>query len=178
MTNNKEQDFSEECWMYIKTVVDIVREPILVLDKDLKVMTANETFYRTFQVDSKDTEGKVVYKLGNGQWNIPSLKKLLEEILPQNTFFKDFEMTHEFPFIGRKSMVLNARQIHTNNSNKSSLLPPMIFLAIEDTTSIMAVAETLAEHVKELANKNSDQIHKLKLYVKKLEKKVSFSKKI
>src|SRR5689334_10999042 len=101
-----------ESWTYIKTVVDVVREPILILDKELHVMAANEAFYRTFQVELKDTEHKIVYELGNGQWNIPALKKLLEDILPKNTFFKGFEVIHEFPFIGRKVMILNARQIH------------------------------------------------------------------
>ncbi len=172
------ESFSKECWMYIKTVVDIVREPILVLDKDLRVLTANETFYRMFQVEQKDTEGKIVYKLGNGQWNIPALRKLLEEILPQNTFFKGFEMTHDFQFIGRKSMVLNARQIHTVENGNPPLLPPMIFLAMEDTTAIMAVAETLAVHVKELAAKNADRTLKLEMYVEKLEKQIKTQKNI
>ena len=102
----------EESWTYIKTVVDIVREPILVLDQDLRIMAANEPFYQTFQVEQKDTENKVVYELGNGQWNIPDLRKLLENILPKNTFFKGFEVTHDFPIIGRKIMILNAREIH------------------------------------------------------------------
>src|SRR3989344_7065813 len=97
--------FWEESWTYIKTVVDIVRQPILILDKDFRVMAANESFYRTFQVELKDTEGKIVYGLGNGQWNIPALRKLLEDILPKNTFFKGFEATHNFPFIGRKVML-------------------------------------------------------------------------
>ena len=109
----------EVSWTYIKTVVDIVREPVLILDKDLRIMSANESFYRTFQVESKDTEGQVVYKLGNGQWNIPALRKLLEDILPKNTFFKGFEVTHEFPFIGRKVMILNARQIHLKEDSYS-----------------------------------------------------------
>src|SRR4051812_29380380 len=74
----------EKSWTYIKSVVDVVREPVLILDKDLKVMTANESFYRAFQVESADTEKKNVYELGNGQWNIPALRKLLEDILPQN----------------------------------------------------------------------------------------------
>src|SRR3989344_6276397 len=78
----------EESWTYIKTVVDVMREPILILDKNFRVMAANEPFYRTFQVEQKDTEGVVVYRLGNGQWNIHALRKLLAEILPQNTFFK------------------------------------------------------------------------------------------
>ena len=101
----------EESWTYIKTVVDVVREPVLILDHDLKVMAANESFYRMFQVEVKDTENKIVYELGNGQWNIPALKKLLEDILPQNTFFKGFEVAHNFPVIGHKVMILNARQI-------------------------------------------------------------------
>ena len=96
-------DFTEhlwhKSWIYIRTVVDVLREPVLILDKDLKVMMANEAFYRTFQVELKDTENKVVYKLGNGQWNIPALRKLLENILPKNTFFKGFEVIHNFPFI-------------------------------------------------------------------------------
>src|SRR5580698_6305371 len=82
----------EESWTYIRTVVDVVREPILILDKDLRVMAANESFYRMFQVESKDTEKRIIYELGNGQWNIPALRKLLEDILPKNTFFKGFEV--------------------------------------------------------------------------------------
>ncbi len=175
-----EQIFKEkmsiESWNYIKTVVDIVREPILVLDKDLRVLTANDPFYRMFQVERSDTEGTIVYKLGNGQWDIPALRKLLENILPKNTFFKDFEVVHEFPFIGQKSMILNARQIHTNNGDQA-LLPPIIFLAIEDVTPMMAIAQTLALHVKELAAKNAERTQELELYISKLEKSMKIGNK-
>ena len=164
-------------WTYIKTVVDIVREPILVLDKDLRVMSANESFYRTFQVESKDTEGKVVYELGNGQWNIPALRKLLEDILPKNTFFKGFEVTHEFPFIGRKVMILNARQIHLKEDADSEQFPPIMLLAIEDVTDMMVVAETLAVHVKELTAKNTERTQKLEINIEKLEKEINELKK-
>src|SRR3989338_2331509 len=167
----------EESWTYIKTVVDIVREPILILDKDLRVMAANDCFYQTFQVDHKDTEGKVVYDLGNGQWDIPALRKLLEDILPKNTFFKGFEVTHEFPFIGRKVMILNARQIHLKEDSDSERFPPIILLAIEDVTDMMVVAETLAVHVKELAAKNAEQTHKLEINIEKLEKEINELKK-
>jgi hypothetical protein len=160
------------CWSYIKTVVDIVREPILILDKDLRVVAANESFYRSFQVEKRDTEGKVVYDLGNGQWNIPALRKLLEDILPQNTFFKDFEVTHEFPFIGKKVMMLNARQIHSEDEITSKIFPPIIFLAIEDVTVMMVVAETLAVHVKELAARNAERTQKLETHIEKLEKEI------
>ena len=151
------EDLSKQCWNYVKTVVDIVREPILILDKNLCVMAANDSFYRMFQVEQKDTEGRIVYELGNGQWNIPALKKLLEDILPKNTFFKGFEVSHDFQFIGRKEMLLNARQIHFSEDKNivPELFPSIIFLAIEDVTNMMVVAETLAVHVKELAQKNA-----------------------
>ena len=162
-----------ESWTYIKTVVDVVREPVLILDKNFRVMAANDSFYRTFSVESKDTEGKMVYDLGNGQWNIPALRKLLEDILPKNTFFKGFEVSHEFPSIGRKVMILNARQIHFNNDKTSELIPPIILLAIEDVTEIMVVAETLAGHANQLEEKLMGRIQKLEMYVKKLEKEVN-----
>jgi nitrogen-specific signal transduction histidine kinase len=157
----------EESWTYIKTVVDIVREPVLILDKDLHVMVANESFYRTFQVEAKDTEKKLVYDLGDGQWNIPALRKLLDDILPKNTFFKGFEVIHEFPAIGRKVMILNARQIH------SKQLPPIILLAMEDVTEMMAVAETLAGHASATESRFAEKTQKLEMHIEKLEKEVS-----
>lgn len=161
----------EESWTYIKTVVDIVREPVLILDKDLHVMVANESFYQTFQVDPKDTEKKLVYDLGDGQWNIPALRKLLDDILPKNTFFKGFEVIHEFPAIGRKVMILNARQIH------SKQLPPIILLAMEDVTEMMAVAETLAGHTSAGEMRFAEKTEKLELRIGKLEEAVNELKK-
>lgn len=166
----------DESWAYIKTVVDIVREPILILDKDLRVRAANESFYRTFQVEAKDTEGKNVYELGNGQWDIPALRKLLEEILPQNTFFKGFEVSHEFPAIGRKVMILNARQIHFKEDSASEMFPPIILLAMEDATEIMVVAETLAGHANHLEAKFSEKTQKMEKLIQKLEKEIDVLK--
>jgi chemotaxis protein methyltransferase CheR len=148
-----------------------VREPVLILDKDLHVMIANESFYRTFQVEKKDTEGTLVYELGDGQWNIPALRKLLEEILPKNTFFKGFEVIHEFPAIGRKVMILNARQIH------SKQLPPIILLAMEDVTEMMAVAETLAGHANMAEARFAERTQKLELHIGKLEQEINELKK-
>ncbi len=162
-------DVWEQSWAYIKTVVDVVREPVLILDQHLKVMAANEAFYRTFQVEVKDTETKLVYELGNGQWDIPALRKLLEEILPQNTFFKGFEVTHDFPFIGRKVMILNARQIHFDPTVSVAVYPPIILLAMEDVTEIMLVADTLAGHASQIETKVLNQTQKLEVYIKKLE---------
>jgi PAS domain-containing protein len=163
----------EKSWTYIKTVVDIVREPILILDKDLRVMVANEPFYQTFQVVPEDTEGKVVYELGNGQWDVPALRKLLEDILPKNTFFKGFEVIHEFPIIGRKVMILNARELHKEEGNATpTTFPPIILLAIEDVTEMMAIAETLAEHAKQIESKFVRKVEGLEMSIKELEKEV------
>lgn len=167
----------EKSWTYIKTVVDVVREPILILDKDLRVMTANDSFYRMFQVEQKDTENKVIYELGNGQWNIPALRKLLEDVLPKNTFFKGFEVTHQFPFIGRKVMILNARQIHFKEDTTLETFPPIILLAMEDVTEIMLIAETLAAHANQVETKLTEQTQKLEVRILKLKKEISQLKK-
>lgn len=168
----------EESWTYIKTVVDIVREPILILDKDLRVMAANNCFYQTFQVERGDTEGRVVYDLGNGQWDIAALRKLLEDILPKNTFFKGFEVEHNFPFIGRKVMILNARQIHFKEDSSSKLFPPTIFLAMEDVTDMMAVAETLAGHAKQFEAKLTERTQRLETQIGDLSKELDKLKKM
>ncbi len=138
----------EGSWTYIKTVVDAAREPVLILDKEFHVLAANKPFYQTFRVEPKDTEGKLVYKLGNGQWNIPALQKLLQDILPKHTFFKGFEVIHEFPVIGRKVILLNARQIHFKEEAKTVPFQPIILLAMEDITEMVAVAEQLARQTK------------------------------
>jgi len=166
------EHFWKESWTYIKTVVDVVREPVLILDKNFRVMAANESFYRTFQVEHDDTEGKIVYELGNGQWDIPALRKLLEDILPQNTFFKGFEVSHEFPSIGHKVMILNARHIHFKEDTTSELFPPIIMLAMEDVTEILAVANTLADHTNKLESMLSERTQKLEQHIMKLEKQV------
>ncbi|MBI3860425.1 MAG: PAS domain S-box protein [Planctomycetia bacterium] len=112
------------------SIVDTVREPLLVLSADLRVVTANRSFFRTFEVSPQETMGQFIYDLGNHQWDIPRLRKLLEEILLANTVFDDFEVEHFFPAIGRKCMLLNARRIsHTDDATES------ILLAIEDVTA-------------------------------------------
>ena len=90
MNNINADQLWEVAWTYIRTVVDTVREPFLILNKDLRILSANKTFYTIFQVTQEATEGNLVYELGNGQWNIPKLKILLEDILPKNSHFEDF----------------------------------------------------------------------------------------
>ncbi|WP_054033119.1 sigma-54 interaction domain-containing protein [Desulfatitalea tepidiphila] len=111
------------------SILGSIREPLLVLDPDLKVVTANASFYQTFDVQPSETEGVLIYDLGDRQWDIPKLRELLEQVLPRNTNFHDFEVEHVFRNIGRKIMHLNARRIHSK-ANQTQL----ILLAIEDVT--------------------------------------------
>jgi two-component system, NtrC family, sensor kinase len=114
---------------YAQSIVETVREPLIVLDADLRVKSANRSFYKTFHVLPEETEHQLIDDLGNGQWSIPALKQLLQEILDKNTQFEDFEVEHEFQHIGRKNMLLNARQIFQDSTQNA-----MILLAIEDIT--------------------------------------------
>ena len=114
---------------HAESIVETIREPLLVLTADLKVISANQSFYQTFEVIPEETEGRFIYSVGNHQWDIPALRKLLEEIVPQNSHFTGFEVDHEFPVIGRKMMLLNARRIYRQGKGTE-----MILLAIEDIT--------------------------------------------
>ncbi|MEW6585996.1 MAG: PAS domain-containing protein, partial [Nitrospirota bacterium] len=109
-------------------IVNTVREPLVVLDANLRVLTANNSFYENFHVSKEDTEGTLIYELGNRQWDIPDLRELLEKILQEKSTFEDFEVQHDFPAIGMRKMLLNARQIVYDEGK------PMILLAIEDVT--------------------------------------------
>lgn len=92
-------------------IVDTIREPLLVLDKDLRVVAISRSFYQTFRVSRQDVQGRPVYALGDGQWDIPELRVLLEEILPRHTVMEAYEVEHDFAGIGRRTMLLNARAV-------------------------------------------------------------------
>lgn len=119
----------EEAKNFAEAVVQTVRHPLLILDGDLRVRKVNGAFYDTFQTSPIETNGKLIYLLGNGQWNIPRLRTLLESILPSNSSFDDFEVEGDFPRIGRRTMMLSARRICSESSRA-----PFILLAIEDVT--------------------------------------------
>jgi PAS domain S-box-containing protein len=123
---------------YAENIVATVREPLVVLDGDLRVVSTNHSFYEAFAVKPEETEGQFVYDLGNRQWNIPRLRELLEEIIPKNNTFEGFQMEHDFPTIGRRIMLLNARRIPTE-ADKTRL----ILLAVEDVTERVRVEEAL-----------------------------------
>ncbi|MBU1398507.1 MAG: sigma 54-interacting transcriptional regulator [Proteobacteria bacterium] len=124
-------------------ILDSIREPLVVLDSDLKVVKANHSFYKTFDIKPDKAEGILIYDLGNRQWNIPKLRELLENILPESTEFNDFVVEHNFETIGQKIMHLNARQIYAK-SNRTRL----ILLAIEDVTNREYYKRDLEELVK------------------------------
>ena len=134
-------------------ILGSIREPLILLDQDLKVLTANPSFYRAFNVEPDETEGVLIYDLGNRQWDIPDLRKLLEDILPQNTAFHDFEVEHDFESIGRKVMRLNARRIYGEADR-----PQLILLAIEDVTE----REYYKKHLEDLVEERTAEIRKLK----------------
>jgi diguanylate cyclase (GGDEF)-like protein/PAS domain S-box-containing protein len=127
--SNKEEKRLQEALEFSDAIIATVREPLVVLDSELRVITANRSFYRTFQVNPEETEKRLIYDMGKRQWDIPGLRKLLENILPMNTSFEDFEVDHDFESIGRKTMLLNARKIYREANNVE-----MILLAIEDIT--------------------------------------------
>jgi two-component system CheB/CheR fusion protein len=116
---------------YAVSIVEAVQEPLVILDTGLCVRMANRAFYETFEAARPETEGRLIYELGNGQWNIPRLRLLLEEILSRNDSFEDFEVEHDFPRIGRRTMLLNARRLAPVGEEAGEL----ILLSIEDVTA-------------------------------------------
>jgi two-component system CheB/CheR fusion protein len=123
---------------FAEAIVETVREPLVTLDQNLQVIKANRAFYETFQAAREETEGRLIYDLGNGQWNIPKLRELLENVLPAHSTFRDFEVTHEFEHVGRKVMLLNASEIFNPNAQARTIL-----LAIEDATDRRQAEEEL-----------------------------------
>jgi two-component system CheB/CheR fusion protein len=112
---------------YQAAVIDTLRESVLVLDNELKVVSANRRFYETFKETSASTEGRRIFELGDGQWDLPGLKQLLDQVIPESRMFEGFRVEHAFPRIGRKVMVLNARKIPATATR-----PALLLLAIED----------------------------------------------
>ena len=114
---------------FAQAIIDTVREPILVLDQDLRVITASRSFYRTFKVGPEVTQGRLLYELGDGHWDIPKLRLLLEKIVPENGAMEDYEVEYEFPDVGPRTMCLNARKVFYEEGSHTTIL-----LGIEDVT--------------------------------------------
>ncbi len=128
----------EKAQTYTESIVETIREALIVLTPDLKVISANHSFYETFHLTPEETEGRFLYSISGHAWDIPSLRRLLEEIIPQNTHFNDFEVEHEFPVIGRRTILLNARRVHREGKGTDRIL-----LALEDITDQKRSEEAL-----------------------------------
>jgi two-component system CheB/CheR fusion protein len=123
------QEALSEALGFLDGIVETVREPLVVLDADLRVQRANDAFYNMFRVAPAETQARPLYELGNRQWDIPALRELLEKILPGNTLVSDFPVEHEFPGIGRRKMLLNARRVVRQGTETQAIL-----LVFEDRT--------------------------------------------
>jgi len=137
---------------FAENIFDTVREPLIALDKDLRVVKASQSFYDFFKVTPNETIGTFIYDLGNGQWNIPKLKELLEKILPDKTTFDNYEVEHDFTTIGKRIMLLNARQIKRGSGKEQ-----IILLAIEDITK-QKLADKLFYETNRLTNEYLDNL--------------------
>jgi signal transduction histidine kinase/CheY-like chemotaxis protein len=135
----KREPLVEDIQNYALNIVDTVREPLLILDSTLRVRYANRAFYQTFHVSSEETESRLIYELGNGQWDIPDLRTLLEDVVPKSSVFNDFELVHAFPVIGRRVMLLNARKLQAGHHGE------LLVLAMEDVTERRRVEEEVAK---------------------------------
>jgi two-component system CheB/CheR fusion protein len=139
---------ADEISEFAENLINTVREPLLALDKDLRVVKASRSFYDFFKVTPDETIGKLVYELGNNQWDIPKLRELLETVLPGMTSFDDYEVEHNFSTIGKRNMLLNARQIEREMGKDK-----IILLAIEDITE--------RRQAEELIIFKNDELHKV-----------------
>jgi len=128
----------EKAERYTAGIMETIREPLLVLSPDLRIISANPSFYETFRVTPEQTEGQFLYSIGAREWDIPSLRRLLERIVPEDTYFNDYEVVRDFPLIGRMHMILNARRVNQNGIGTDRIL-----LAVEDITRRINIEESL-----------------------------------
>ena len=105
-----------------RAIIDTIREPLIILDENLRVIAASHSFYKKFALTHETTQGKMFYDLGNGQWNIPKFRILLEEVISTHVNIKEFEIEHNFPELGLRTMVVNAREIRDERGGKKMLL--------------------------------------------------------
>ncbi|WDF53927.1 PAS domain-containing protein [Mucilaginibacter sp. KACC 22063] len=150
---------------YLESIVQTVRESLLVLDPDLQVISVNQHFLNTFKVGRSETEHKSLYDLGNGQWNIPRLRELLEKILPTNNPVLDFEVEHNFPHIGKKLMLLNAHRIELEGEYKDRIL-----LAIEDITERRAIEQRKDDFLSVASHELKTPLTTIKGYIQIMER--------
>lgn len=149
-----------EANLLAQAIVNTIPEPFLVLDADLRVLEASRSFYEIFEVDRATTQGCLLYALGHGQWDIPALRVLLESILPKQVAMDGFEVEHDFPSIGHRIMLLNARRVLYDDSDTMTIL--LAFRDITDRRAIEREKEALLEHSESLRRQNEILLQELK----------------
>ena len=167
--NDELQTRSEEVIVtrdYADAIIRTVRGPLLVLGKDLRIISANEAFYNAFKVAPNDTENRLLYDLGNQQWNIPKLKTLLEKILPKNNVLTDYEVVHDFKDIGQKTMLLNARTLLQGPDKM-----PLILLAIEDITERKQLDQQKDEFMRIASHELKTPVTSIKAYAQIMQRR-------
>ena len=152
LESKRAQELVQRSRDYAESIVDTVRAPLLVLDGELRVILAGNSFYQNFGVTPEETEGRLLFDLGDKQWDIPRLRELLKQVLPKNTKVEDFEVEHEIPTIGRRIMLLNAQRMY-RRENKTQ----MILLTIEDITERKQAVQRLRDSEARLAERNDSQ---------------------
>lgn len=105
-----------------RAIIDAIHEPLIVLDEDLRIIVASHSFYKRFELTRENTQGTMFYDLGNGQWDIPELRSLLEQVTSEQTAVEDFEVTHDFPRLGKRTMLVNARTVRDDDEKQKMLI--------------------------------------------------------
>jgi len=156
----------EDAQTLAQAIVNTIHEPFVVLDAELKVIAASRSFYETFQVDAAQTRGCALYELGDGQWDIPALRMLLETIIPQHTAMDDFEVDHDFPNLGRRTMLLNARIVLYETTPDRTIL-----LAFTDVTTRRLIERERAD----LLAETEDLLRQKRVLLQEMEHRVANS---
>ena len=170
----------EDAQALAHAIVNTIHEPFLVLDADLRVVAASRSFYETFRADPAETRNCLLYALGDGEWDIPALRLLLETIIPQQTAMNDFEVTHDFPGVGPRTMLLNARMVVYETNPETTLL-----LAFTDITArrvverekaeLLALTERLLQEKADLLTRSERLLNRNKVMLQEMEHRVANS---
>ena len=156
---------------YAESIIATMRSPLLILDKELRVRTANLAFYKSFKTTKEQAEGHFLYELGNGQWDVPELRVLLRDILPKNSVVYDYEIAHTFPSVGYRIFHINAHTLHQKDQGK------LILLAFEDVTEEQEISRQKDEYIGIASHEIKTPITTIKTFTELLQKKLSGSSK-
>ncbi|WP_194973904.1 chemotaxis protein CheB [Aquiflexum lacus] len=172
ITTNQElqtrNDLLSESYDYSRAIISTLHEPLIVLDKDFRIKTSNDSFFRTFGIKKEDMEGNILFDLEEGEWNIPSLRELLEHIIPKNSSFTNFKVTHDFPRIGEKVFLLNANRIIQKSHGEQ-----LILLSFNDITETVRLQkkemEVFTKDIEESKINNQELEKAVKIRTKQLD---------